>query len=107
MLVLEALGALWFWTSFSSVLSLPSASVPVLPAVVAAEMAWDSPQEAWSDPLVAGVWKAVWLRRTGCCVDFTTDPQVGGCAGALRWVQFKTLPDGGGWRMGFVVTSCG
>ncbi len=107
MLVLEALGALWFWTSFLSHLALPSTSVPVLPSVVAAEMAWHAPEEAWSNPLVATVWKAHWLQRTGCCVDFVSDPAAGGCAGSLRLVHVKTLAGAGGWRTGFVVASCG
>lgn len=107
MLMLEALSALWFWTHFGSVLAMPQVSEPVLPAVRASETTWDTPREAWSDALAAASWKRHWRAVTGCCTDFVYSPIEGACSGRVRLVQAKSLPDGDGWRMAFVVTACG
>ncbi len=107
MLVLEALSALWFWASFSSVLDLPPAFASVLPVSVAAERAWRTPETAWFDPVAAVAWKEHWLQATGCCVDFVFDAQDGVCQGTVRLAFGKSLQSREGWRMGSVVLACG
>ncbi len=106
-MVVEALAALWFWTQFSSMVVLPAVPDPVLPAVRASGMIWDTPAEAWRNPVSAAFWARHWQEATGCCVDFVFSPETGACSGRVRLVQAKSLPVEGGWRMGFVVTACG
>ncbi|MBI2446083.1 hypothetical protein HYV43_06870 [Candidatus Micrarchaeota archaeon] len=107
MLMLEALGALWFWAQFSSAIFLPTPADPFLPAVRAAEAAWDTPADAWTNPMASAAWARRWKDATGCCVDFVFSPDDGACSGRIRVVQAKTLADGDGWRMGFMALTCG
>lgn len=106
MLVLEAVAGLWFWAQLASLWSLPHSGPNVLPAMVAAERAWHSPDAAWSEAQRQS-WRWFWAQRTGCCVDFVTEPDHSDCRNSVRVVQAKTLDGPDGLRTAYVLAACG